>query len=488
MTPELAHDVVANAESDADLLRYDVDGWAIWPLFRMVVATRLAGASERERPWRQRVGLVANAIRTSARVLRPGKAAHVAKTYSSGLLDLVDGRFRDIWFDDLLDDLGDYAKLLNGNSPQFERRIGRAANRERMRSEPVELASRAMALADMSPQVGRAARALTRAANASAGRSLLDAEAVAKRIRLSRARRRLYRSLLRRVEARLLFVADPTEFDIVAAARETAIPVIELQHGVNDRFHAGYSWTEYAVPYRSAMPVANRQFLYGRHWVAELAPYGFWGEDLRVVGSPRIDRYRRPLPKNSAGPTRVLFTSQGIDPAASISFLRGALGGATQTEVSGLTIRLHPIFDAANEATYRAAFAGDRRVVVDGSADGPSTLQVLGGVDLHVSISSAAHYEAIALGVPTVVLPLRTHDIVDHLVREGLAVSVAAPSDLARLFGQPAQPPAAARANEFFEPDALANARREIASVSFPLPPRGRNVERGRGTEHEGLG
>ena len=58
--------------------------------------------------------------------------------------------------------------------------------------------------------------------------------------------------LLKRIRPRILFVADPGEYAIVAAAKELGVKVIELQHGINDRYHCGYAWTRYALPYKLA--------------------------------------------------------------------------------------------------------------------------------------------------------------------------------------------------------------------------------------------
>ena len=50
-----------------------------------------------------------------------------------------------------------------------------------------------------------------------------------------------------------------------------------------------------------------------------------------------------------------------------------------------------------------------------------------------MSIASASHYDAIGLGVPTVVLPLQTHELVLPLCRAGHAHFAQTPEALADL-------------------------------------------------------
>jgi len=65
------------------------------------------------------------------------------------------------------------------------------------------------------------------------------------------------------------------------------------------------------------------------------------------------------------------------------------------------------------------------------SADqAPSTFELIAVSYLHASISSSCHYEALGLGVPTIVLPFPTYQGVDHLVKSGHAILVHSPREL----------------------------------------------------------
>jgi hypothetical protein len=55
--------------------------------------------------------------------------------------------------------------------------------------------------------------------------------------------------------------------------------------------------------------------------------------------------------------------------------------------------------------------------VISGSEE-PSTFELLLSADVHVSISSSCHYDALGLGVPTVILPLANSEWILPLHRK----------------------------------------------------------------------
>ena len=80
-----------------------------------------------------------------------------------------------------------------------------------------------------------------------------------------------------------------------------------------------------------------------------------------------------------------------------------------------LSIKLHPNYDA-NTRDFNN-LCSDPRITVIAGADLPNVFDLLIDADLHLSIASACHFDAAALGVPSVVVPLAGHeamlDIVD---------------------------------------------------------------------------
>lgn len=63
----------------------------------------------------------------------------------------------------------------------------------------------------------------------------------------------------------------------------------------------------------------------------------------------------------------------------------------------------------------------------------PNVWELLAATDLHLSISSASHFDAVALGVPSVVVPLASHERMLHAV-DGASLLVARnPEDVWKL-------------------------------------------------------
>lgn len=245
--------------------------------------------------------------------------------------------------------------------------------------------------------------------------------------------RRAYGAIIGRVRPRFVLVADAGEHALVAAAKEQGSLVLELQHGIADASNPGYAWPAWAVPQRPSMPVPDRLLLHGEHWRRELGGGPFWNDALRVVGSPRIDRYRRLPVERPAEACTVLFTAQGLDVANVTAFLSESLERVRGRASVRIAVRLHPVYDT-DKAPWLSGLAGvgDRVQVLAGD-EGDTTLALLRRAHLHVSIASASHYDAIGLGVPTVILPFRTHEVVLPLAQAGHAQVARTPQELADL-------------------------------------------------------
>jgi hypothetical protein len=98
--------------------------------------------------------------------------------------------------------------------------------------------------------------------------------------------------------------------------------------------------------------------------------------------------------------------------------------------------------------------------------ESPSTFELLRDADLHLSISSTCHYDALGLGVPTVILPFRTHEVVGNLVEAGHAERADSPADLLRIVlggrGRRVPPEVG---GYYYEPGSLENMGRELDAI-----------------------
>jgi hypothetical protein len=455
-------DFLQSIETKYDLLQYKLDGWSSWCVLRFPLQMALVT------PGTVPAGRVSLSKRLelsagdAGRLLRPRPARYLVKTYSSGLVEREGGRYKDVWFDDLIRELGSVFKIEQVNSPRFSSRRAHALLPSDLTTSGIELLGSLLARSWRPVRVGEVARDLGRILEHEAGRPVFSQDGLALRLRLFLAHKLLYRRLIAHIKPRCLLVADPGEYAAVAAAKELGLTAVELQHGgTTDRYHSGYAWTTYAIPHRRSMPIADRLFLFGEHTRREVDRHGFWGDRARVVGCPRVDQYRhRRQTENSSGPTILLTTGASV--AETITFMAEFLRAVGDLTDLRLLVKLHPIYEGDPRA-YLDALGGDRRVQVLMGSDDPSTFELLSRAHLHVSVSSSCHYDALGLGVPTVILALPTHEIVLPLHQAGHAFLARSPADLAEIVtGWRGRAVSQAVSEYYFRPGSIRNMRVDL--------------------------
>ena len=427
-------DFLQALEAKHNLLEYRLDGWSVWCVLRFPLQFALVtpGTVPAARmSYRERLSF---AVTDAGRLVRPRSARYVVKTYSSGLVEREGELYKDIWFDDLIKEIGAVFKIEQVNSPMFLSRRAQALIPSDVTTSGIELAASALARVWRPTQAAEVAREVSRILAQELGPGVVAEEWIAPRLRLFLAGKALYRRLFMRIRPSFLLVADPGEHASVAAAKELGVTAVEFQHGgTTDRYHGGYCWTGYAIPHRLRMPIPDRLYLYGEHTRREIDRHGFWGSSIRVVGCPRVDQYRnRRAEPAQDGPKLLLTTGASI--ADTIAFMAEFLRASRDVPGLELWVKLHPIYERSPDA-YLEAFRGDARVQVLSGSEDPSTFELLSRASVHVSVSSSCHYDALGLGVPTVILPLPTHEIVLPLHQAGHALLAQSPADLADMVG-----------------------------------------------------
>jgi hypothetical protein len=90
-------------------------------------------------------------------------------------------------------------------------------------------------------------------------------------------------------------------------------------------------------------------------------------------------------------------------------------------------------------------------------------MELLAKADLHLSVSSACHFDAIGLGVPTAILALRNHETVMPLIDRGHAILAKSPKDLADIVTAVSELKVSSETSAFyFRPGALDNILAEL--------------------------
>lgn len=237
---------------------------------------------------------------------------------------------------------------------------------------------------------------------------------------------RLYRLLLKRIRPEHVVVTDTGEFGLRLACLQTQIPFFEIQHGIFDAAHPD-AIPEDATGTDGQLLIPDRLLSKGRFWIDQLDGYRH-GRVAVPVGSAIIDFWRNSERQSVTTDFHVVVTTQGIAVVQVIDTLRAAIAVAPADLEWRISIKLHPVYDDIEN--YASAFKHYSRVtILEGSSD-PNVYELLAGCDLHVSISSACHFDALALGKRTLMLPLQSHENLLYAVQSGGISLLSDPADI----------------------------------------------------------
>lgn len=415
-----------------DLFSLRVDGWSAWrvirnPVFRMLQNYPL------EQPARPTMVRSVEAVVATLRllwILLRGETREVlVKTCRSGLRIKQGDRFRDVYYDSLLTGEFSYFKMEEINSADFDAQAAAALRPAEL--DPVVFTFWGKVLGLLFP-VG--AMPLCRTVSDILQRELqLDVSPRLLRLRLSTVywQIRFYRLVLARMRPRVVLVTDTGEYALRMAASRQNVAFVELQHGIFDVNHPD------AVPAWVTGP-ADELVLHGmfasrgRYWIDQLAATRQGRDHAIAVGSELIDEARSRRRRDAAGgKLHLVLTTQGLDSARLAEWISAMIASAPAALDWRLSIKLHPVYDQHTVAFD--AMKANERIKVIGGAEQPNVFDLLADADLHLSVASACHFDAAALGVRTVVIPLAGHEALLPAV-DGIQVFLAqSPADVWRI-------------------------------------------------------
>lgn len=441
------------------------DDWSVWRVLRRSV--HLALTTERQPSASGGKGGTAQnrlprALAQLARQMAaPQRADLVLLTATSALRDQAGGKYRDIHFDDLLDTGLTAFKIEHRNSSGLDARSAAAQYPARLDPLAVDFLARFRSRIAPPPKpVREFCRRLS---------ELLAAELqvdIPERwlfgtVAATRSQAWVYARLLRRLRPRAVLIADTGEYALLIASRHAGVRSIEVQHGVFEPTHADAIPTQPGVD-QAALVLPDTLAAYGDFWKRTLEGTVFSGDWVVPAGSPFIDKIRALRAKRRPTETfSLLVTTQGIAREDLVRWLETLVAKAPAEFDWKLRIKLHPSYDPSVEP-YRGLMT-DARIEVVAGHDEPSTSALIADADLHISISSAVHFDALSVGVPTVILPLPSHEIVRFAVDGSRAFLARDPADIWTIaLGRPS---IADGGHDFCAPDFVANLRALIAAA-----------------------
>ena len=456
-------------EAKHDLFQYQVDGYSAWRLLRFAAASKMQNLPFVVKPagtiFRELFERLVLVLPELIKILFPRRAEFVIKTCSSALREQTNGFYKDVYFDDLIGELGSCYKIETINNPAYSGRRKSALIPIALTTSTIEVISYLLAWVQ-SMRISKEAAQISQILQANAPLPAFTPRYIERIFRKFRWHKRIFVFLLRRIRPKHVLVANTGEYAIWAAAQELGITTIEFQHGIFTQNHPD-ALPALAATYRKNMIVPQKILLYGEYWKADLEKNQFYLQELVPVGNPHIDRYRKIRAGYLAGrkpdcPCLILLTTQGLDRERLIGFVSDFLKAAQGKLDYSLYIKLHPIYDR-EKSSYERAFGSDPKVRILLGSESPTTLELLAKADFHVSIASATHYEALGLGVPTIILPFAGHEIVLPLTDAGHARLAHTSRDLLDILrGQRGISVPPEVSNFYFTPNSMDITKREL--------------------------
>jgi len=238
---------------------------------------------------------------------------------------------------------------------------------------------------------------------------------------------KLYRWLLKRLQPSVVIVADCAEYALRLACAREDIVFVEIQHGLFDRDHpdAVPDWVE-GTDDELLLPDALA--CYGQYWIDRLSTTRQWVNAF-PAGNGLVDRYRKDRSvEGQQDVFRILVSSQGLHVEKLCSWLTIMMASAPAKLAVELTVKLHPVYDVGYQS-YESLQTNYGAKVISGSAM-PNIWELLSNSDLHLSISSACHFDAASLGVISIVIPLDGHELMIDSVDDQSIFLAYGPSDV----------------------------------------------------------
>jgi hypothetical protein len=387
-------------------------------------------------------------------LLRGERRDLLVKTCRSGLRVKCGDQFRDVYFDGLLAGDFSYLKMEEINSPDFDRQAALAARPAGL--DPVVFTFWGRTLGMLLPaKAGALCQSI-----ADTLKRELDLEVAPRvlRMRISTVywQARLYQLLLARIKPQAILVSDTGEYGLRIAAGRAGVPFIELQHGIFDANHPD------AVPAWVTGPaedliLPNILASRGRYWIECLAETRQGKDHAVPVGNEFIDEARLRRKARAAVKTaHFVLTTQGLDSLRLARWIEAMKDAAPAAVDWRLSIKLHPVYD--RETREFSELQEDGRIRVIAGSALPNVFDLLSEADLHLSIASACHFDAAALGVRSVVVPLAGHESLLNAV-DGKQIFLAqSPEDIWKIAALP-ESSELERAYRFSEPNFIANMR-----------------------------
>lgn len=457
--------LVRDVEARSGILALRVHGVSPWQLVRFEVSLALQRLSPRKHS-AVRATIAKRLCKGLMQVAKGvGRAEYVCKTFDSALRVFDNGKYRDIYFDDILAGSPGGVKISSFDATGYDDILAKA------KLPPVFDDTSIIALSAIMGRLLPFCRhhevfeRIAEIVRVELGLYSFSAARVSKVFNVFWWRVHFYRMLLKKMGTRSVWVADSGQFALMRAADQLHIPFTEIQHGVCTNIHPNVLPDDVAHNARDGLLLPSRFAVYGEHSKSALSGTLLAREGrIQAVGASYIDAARaiREREWRPDAPIVLTVTAQGVATEQLGSFIGDFLGCCTKELV--VNIKLHPAYNG-DETYYRSKFSSDRRVKIMNGQSDVGTHRLIALSHMHLSISSTCHYDALGIGTPTCILALETHEsVLDIQSNEGVVV-VRTAEELANVVAHRNFPAVPERVRDhFFQRNYVANMVQMISS------------------------
>jgi len=233
------------------------------------------------------------------------------------------------------------------------------------------------------------------------------------------------KALLKKINPRIVFVLiSYASENIIEAAKQLKIPVVELQHGIITKYHLGYSYDKNS-PKRN---FPDYLFTFGNFW-GESTEFPIPKDRIIPVGFPFLEEYKKKRKFNIAKQNQMIFVPGAMTDMISKFAIHTArlLDGRVK-----IIFKLHP---KENKLQWRDKYpllhqASRENLITVISGDKPAIYDLFVQAKWVVGVGSTAIYESIVFDCVPFIINIGAADYMKPLFANGAAKLVNTPEEI----------------------------------------------------------
>lgn len=219
-----------------------------------------------------------------------------------------------------------------------------------------------------------------------------------------------YAKLLKKIQPKALIIVCSYGYELlIKEAKKQNIPVIELQHGVINYYHFGYSY-----PFIKKTQFPDYLFLFGDYWKRTI-PYPLRKDSIYPIGYKFFD-IRKKAVSTKSKKNNVLVIS---GPYIGDSIVDKTVEIAKQNKEIEFVFKLHPNEKLPWKKYYSSLDLPNISVIDTQEID---LYELLRDANCLIGVNSTVLYEGLAFGIPVFILEVEGYEYMQDLIEDDIVV------------------------------------------------------------------